>query len=446
MNFGHEKHIPDVMKAQGLAGAAQTCAACHPPSRANRDFEPLNFDRHCAACHFEGRLGRQHGPRPAHRRGRPGGAARARNRRRRHLQARGVRDRPRQGRAPVRPAPRCLGDVQPRASCARRASPTPSRAIVGAWRRASPPSSGVWPPPRRWRRSTRPASTSARPPSSARARERRSAWPRSPPPATRRRAGRGSTEVESGLRGAGDAAAADEVSKLRQAATAAGAGAAPLPAADFEARRQEVLGLLEAVETADPALKPRTEDLRRRIVALAPGENAADLLARVRDQRQAALERLRDEQTLRAQGVAPPRATLLESERSDLQRALADARAQLASLASVAVSTPLPAEERQRRQGDGGGGGGAVHEVPHPGRRSAGPGARGAAGAGARRLPPRAASPAGRLREVPCRHRGQQGFEGPQLQGYRQLPRVPQAFEARQDCLECHRFHPKAVP
>ena len=69
-------------------------------------------------------------------------------------------------------------------------------------------------------------------------------------------------EIETGLRGA-DAAAADEVSKLRTAASEKGAGPAPLPTADFEARRQEVLALLEAVEAADPALKPRTAGDRR---------------------------------------------------------------------------------------------------------------------------------------------------------------------------------------
>ena len=51
MNFGHEKHIAEVMKAQNVTGAAQTCAACHQTSRQNRDFEPMSFDQHCAACH-----------------------------------------------------------------------------------------------------------------------------------------------------------------------------------------------------------------------------------------------------------------------------------------------------------------------------------------------------------------------------------------------------------
>src|SRR5262249_28431234 len=128
-------------------------------------------------------------------------------------------------------------------------------------------------------------------------------------------------------------------------------GPAPLPAADFEARRQEVLALLDAVEAADPALKPRAADLRRRVVALVPGENAADLLGRVRGQRQAALDRLRDELKLRAQGVGPPGPRWLDADRRELQKALTDARAQLASLTLVSANAPsLSAEERQRRK------------------------------------------------------------------------------------------------
>jgi hypothetical protein len=243
-----------------------------------------------------------------------------------------------------------------------------------------------------------------------------------------------------------DAGAADEVSKLRAAASAPGAGAAPLPAADFEARRQEVLGLLEAVEAADPALKPRTADLRRRIVALVPGENAADLLARVRDQRQASLERLRDEMKLRDQGVAPPRAALLDADRREIMRALAEARAQLASLALVTTTATLSDEERQKKRET------AVvlaaactkcHLLK--------------AGALA---PVRAARPVlTRARFVHEPHviqadcaKCHPGIEASTVskdlnfKGIQSCRECHRSFQASQDCRECHLFHPKGVP
>jgi hypothetical protein len=42
MNFGHKKHIEDVMKEQGLTQPAQTCATCHQKNQARRDFEPMS--------------------------------------------------------------------------------------------------------------------------------------------------------------------------------------------------------------------------------------------------------------------------------------------------------------------------------------------------------------------------------------------------------------------
>jgi hypothetical protein len=252
-------------------------------------------------------------------------------------------------------------------------------------------------------------------------------------------------EIETGLR-ATEAAAADEVSKLRAAAAEKGAGPAPLPTADFDARRQEVLALLEAVEAADPALKPRTADLRRRIVALVPGENAADLLARVRDQRQASLDRLQDEIKLRDQGIAPPRAALLEAERRELQRALTDARAQLAALTAVATTAALTDEERQKKR--------ETAEVVAAACTKCH-----ILKAGAFALV-RAARPVlARARFVHEPHliqtdcaRCHPGIEASKVskdlnfKGIQSCRECHKAFQASQDCRECHLFHPKAVP
>jgi c(7)-type cytochrome triheme protein len=252
-------------------------------------------------------------------------------------------------------------------------------------------------------------------------------------------------EIETGLRTT-DAGAADEVSKLKAAASASGAGPAPLPAADFEARRQEVLGLLEAVEAADPALKPRTADLRRRIVALVPGENAADLLARVRDQRQASLERLKDEMKLRDQGVSPPRAALLDADRREIQRALADARSQLASLTAVTTTATLSDEERQKKR--------ETAEVLAAACTKCHLLKAGAF------VPVRAARPVlARARfihephvlQVDCA-KCHPGIEASKVskdlnfKGIQSCRECHRTFQASADCRECHRFHPKAVP
>ena len=253
------------------------------------------------------------------------------------------------------------------------------------------------------------------------------------------------SEIETGLRAA-DAAAADEVSKLRAAAAEKGAGPAPLSTADFEARRQELLALLEAVEAADPALKPRTADLRRRIVALVPGENAADLLARVRDQRQASLDRLKDEIKLRDQGIAPPRTALLDAERRDLQRALTAARAQLAALAAAATTSTLTDEERQKKR--------ETAEVLAAACMKCH-----ILKAGAFE-PVRAARPVlARARFIHEPHLIQAdcakchpGLEASKLskdlnfKGIQSCRECHKPFQASQDCRECHLFHPKAVP
>jgi cytochrome c3-like protein len=445
MNFGHEKHIAEVMKAQNVTTAAQTCGACHQQSRARRDFEPVGFDQHCAACHAkQGSVGTMD-PVPLTD----------------VVDLEGLRARGIAAAATFKPEDFEIG----RGKIAR-----PSVRHRDAWvtfnlgklraeidpeafaRESARVEARIASLERRLAASTPLASLDK-----AALEQRAAALDRESQGATQRLAALSSAgdattggarlqELESGLRGAGDATAAAEISKLRIGATGAGPGPAPLPAADFEARRQEVLGLLEAVEKADPALKPRTEDLRRRIVALSPGENASDLLARVRDQRQAALARLRDEQKLRAQGVAPPRTTLLDSERNDLQRALGEARAQLASLTLVAVPAPLSEEERQRRK--------ETAEV------MAAPCTKCHILAGGALAPVRAARPVlvrasyihePHLLQADCA-RCHAGIEASKVskdlnfKGIQSCRECHKAFEARQDCRECHRFHPKAVP
>lgn len=161
-------------------------------------------------------------------------------------------------------------------------------------------------------------------------------------------------EVQAATAAAGDAGALAEAQRLK-----AGAGgladrsfpAGALPADEFEARRRELLAALDAIETADPALATRAQDLRRRALALAPGEPGGEVLQRVRTQRQADLQRVMDEQSLRAAGIKPPGEALLEPERDALQRAIGDVQARLALLSQApAPAAPLTPAELQRKK------------------------------------------------------------------------------------------------
>ena len=128
------------------------------------------------------------------------------------------------------------------------------------------------------------------------------------------------------------------------------APAMALPTPEHESRRSELLTLLESVQTADPSLKGRAEDLRRRLLALSPGDSGADLLQRVREQRQADLKRVQDELLLREGGIASPPEMLLESERRALRKSQQEVAARLAELAQVpAPSGELTEEERARK-------------------------------------------------------------------------------------------------
>ncbi len=160
-------------------------------------------------------------------------------------------------------------------------------------------------------------------------------------------------EVQAAAAAAADAGGLAEAQQLKSAGDAlpAGAGSAALPGDEFEARRRELLAALDAIEAADPALALRAQDLRRRALALAPGEPGEDVLRRVRTQRQAERQRVMDEQSLRAAGIAPPGEALLEPEREALVRAIGDVQARLALLAQgPAPRAPLTPAELQRKK------------------------------------------------------------------------------------------------
>jgi hypothetical protein len=162
-------------------------------------------------------------------------------------------------------------------------------------------------------------------------------------------------EVQAAAAAAGDASNRADARQLQAGSdglAAAGAPAEALPRDEFEARRGELLAALEAIETADPSLRPRAQDLRRRALALAPGETGLDILQRARDQRQAERQRVMDEQALRAGGIAPPGEALLEPERDAIQRAIDYVQARLAALSEAPAprATLTPAELQRKKE------------------------------------------------------------------------------------------------
>lgn len=152
----------------------------------------------------------------------------------------------------------------------------------------------------------------------------------------------------------GDEKAKADVESIRSRAAGLNAKPIPpvaLPAEAYEDRRKELLSALDAVEAVDGPLKPRAEDLRRRILALAPSAAGADLLPRVRDQRQADLQRVQDELRLRAAGLSSPRTSLLAADRSIVSAALVTVQEQLQRMSE---GPPAPAsltpEEKERKK------------------------------------------------------------------------------------------------
>lgn len=130
-----------------------------------------------------------------------------------------------------------------------------------------------------------------------------------------------------------------------EALKAGGSLSAGLSAQDFDARRREVLALLEAVESVDPELKGRADDLRRRLLALTAGDSSQDVLTRARDERLAEIRRIEDEVSVHDVPVAS--AELLK-ERRLIEKAIEEAEARLKALAGDAGGA-LDGDVRERK-------------------------------------------------------------------------------------------------
>jgi cytochrome c3-like protein len=126
---------------------------------------------------------------------------------------------------------------------------------------------------------------------------------------------------------------ASRVAVLRQFAQQRVAGG--LSPEDFEDRRRELLGVLDAIDRAgDPALRQRVAELRQRAAALRPGTIGDDGLKRLRGQKVKALERVNLEIELQShsEGEASPAVAAPVRDRREMESTIARLKAQLAEL------------------------------------------------------------------------------------------------------------------
>jgi hypothetical protein len=451
LRFGHARHVQELVKQQGIA-ERETCLRCHeltPPTR-GRDLEPVGFDRHCASCHArEGSIG------------------------------------------VVDPVP--VEDALPLAEIA-------ALGVKGEWlQREQEFETGrgkvgkttvvhrdpwvLW-SLSRLRREVEPAAHAAeRGALLARLSQLRRRLVLAEPLAslekdgleqraaaldleilgleTRLAAQAGAADAGSGLsrieevaaaaQASRESAALGESARLRsEAQPLLGkpvAGAA-LPAEDFEERRRELLAALDAVESADAELRPRAEDLRRRLLALTPGDTGGALLARALEQRRAERERVADEVRLRDAGSGPPAAALLLSQQRLIQEAIQQTQVRLDEIGSAPGPKREPTPDELERKQE------SLEIVASPCTKChvlAG-------GALARVAAARPVLVRGRFVHQPhlqaeadclrC-HPGVDKSKASQdlnLAGIELCRECHRMGAVRQDCQACHRYHPPAVP
>lgn len=373
--FTHDHHVELVQKALGRTGSGvtlqQICEQCHRPARRQRglasDFTPVTYDAHCASCHDKKELPMSEGA-PEGTVHVPGGEGPA-----------GCGDLPagftcadgaitkagvtHKDEWVLRELRRLQRVLHPKAYEAERAGLVARESQLERRLSLAVPLAGL---------------------EAAELEEMRALF------SDEMRALDVRIEAESaaGAAGAGGA----RVAEVAEAAAAAGetepaealkAALGGLPSGDvpiltpqqFEERRREMLSLLSAVDAAadaairelrtgrtneevaaDPAFraarvrKARANELRRRLLALAPGEDGTAGLRRARAQRVADLARVQDEVSLRRSGV--PAERRLEGERLALEDALKDVRRRLQVFRDIEKSpaAAVDGEGRARRE------------------------------------------------------------------------------------------------
>ena len=354
LKFGHAKHIEDMIKELRLAAPLATCARCHRRLAGTRDFEPISFDEHCASCHGKGgRLAVGIDPIPEQdvlsieligelgyeglwlQRGEEFESNRGRIAKTEvHHQDPWV----------LFNLAKLRREVDPEGWAAERGAVQARLDQLERRLALSEPLAGLDKPALEAR-----ASGLANEIKGLQGRIDAQAGALDPV------AGLGRLEeVALAARAVADAEIEDQAQRLGLRAAALRGRPAPpaaLPRDEYDARRSELLAVLDAVENVDSALKPRAEDLRRRLLALTPGEAGIDVLTRVRDRRAAEIARVRDEIRLRDQGILPPGQALLAPERDLIARKIDEVRERLDTLSQAPEpEAPVSAEERERKR------------------------------------------------------------------------------------------------
>jgi hypothetical protein len=444
IRFPHDKHVAELAK-QGVV-EKDSCIKCHEPSGPTRDLEPISFDRHCASCHAkEGSVGPVEpipqalliAPDALAAQGQVNFRLDEFETSRSRINKTFVRHKDDWVLANLRKMRR---DIDPEGCAVERGALLARESQLRRKLALSAPLAGLDLPALQGREAALDSEIKG-----AEARIRAQGGAADPPAGLARL-----DEVFSAVARSGDAAAKAEATRLRgeiealRGATAAPAG---LPVEDVEARKSELLALLDAVEAADPALRARAEDLRRRLLAFNPGEVGVEMLARVRDQRMAERARVRDEIILRQAGIASPPAALLVAEQRAIRDALLETRRRLREIGEAASGTQALAGEAKAASLQALGVLTAACQKCH-------------ILDGPTMLPVRPANPvlaratfvhAPHLLQADCArcHAGvERSKQATELnfKGVESCQECHRPRRVRQDCQSCHRYHPRAMP
>lgn len=324
--FSHRKHV-DKLQERGVA-SADTCLSCHGASSETRDLQEIAFDRHCASCHAStGSLGATDPIAPED-----------------VLSARDIGEFQTAGGRIVKTIVRHR-DPWVTASLARlrwQVDPEGAAAARGALEARS---------------STLRRRLALAPPLAGldlKALEARSAALADETARLgARRTGAGPWSLEAALvsvsaaaaaaAGTGDGEALRVAKELEARALALGRNAVEpqaLGPEEHDERRLELLVALGALAGSSADLRLRSEDLRRRVLALRPGDSSEAVLARALEERDGEERRVQDEIGLRQSGVVPPQANLLARERRTLEDELAETSARLDAIGAPPGDLP----------------------------------------------------------------------------------------------------------
>ena len=337
--FSHKRHMKEMIK-EGAAGEWNTCVRCHVPEPGGRDLMPIDYERHCARCHSESELTMEAVPTRdveadvplpeavgAFNRSADGST----------LQRLGIRHKDDWVLYNLR---KLQWEVYPDAYARDRdgliaradrlerrlyqAQPLSGLDLEGLKARQAQVQEEL----RRLEERQKAQASGAN----------------ATPQALERLA-----DVSAASQVAGDAAKGAVAALNRDAGLVpAGGGVVAMPIDELELRRQEIFVLLDALGAADPGRKRSIEDLRRRLMALSPGETTGEALSQAIAQRRVDLERVTDEISLRRSSV-PVEARALP-EQIALQAELKGIRDRLAGFYSFTGTPPtLGAQERARK-------------------------------------------------------------------------------------------------